>query len=94
MDGHRERVIELANLTAASKRQHKERDPRAAVNRILTDARIPVTDSIRKEILSELGRRGGKTAARNRQLGRPPQDTSEQFPTSLFGRRDRERRQS
>ncbi|TSC59298.1 MAG: hypothetical protein G01um1014107_371 [Parcubacteria group bacterium Gr01-1014_107] len=87
-------ISRLATEVAESMREHRERDPREALKRVLNTHCIRLKragdgggyerGSVASLILQELQRRSAKRARRNRGLGVLPKNREFLFPTSLF----------
>lgn len=60
------KVVSLADEASQSRRRHHEQGVKAAVKRVLNRYNIPCDGSTYSQVLSELGRRGGKKAAQTR----------------------------
>lgn len=80
-------ILHIADKTAKEMKERQERDPRLALDTILKGIGFPVgrdEDSLRTQVLKELGERGQKRREKRKRLGLPPMDTTGLFPTSLL----------
>ncbi len=60
------KILRLADEASVSRRRHCENGVKAAVGRVLRKYDIPTDGSTYRQVLAELGRRGGKKAAETR----------------------------
>ena len=74
-------------------REHGEKDPKAALKRVLESHYFFLIrgedggyqkETVARLVLEEMQARAEVRRKRNRQLGIPPKNTSSLFPTSLF----------